>query len=29
MFEKVCGLALKNVVIVTTRWDVVGNDRAI
>jgi hypothetical protein len=29
MFEKVCGLALKNAVIVTTRWDVVGNERAV
>jgi hypothetical protein len=28
MFEKVCGLALKNAVIVTTRWDMVGDDRA-
>jgi DNA repair exonuclease SbcCD ATPase subunit len=29
MFEKVCGLALKNVVIATTRWDMVGNERAV
>jgi flagellar biosynthesis chaperone FliJ len=29
MLEKVCGPALKNVVIVTTRWDVVGNKRAV
>jgi hypothetical protein len=29
MFENVCGLALKNAVIVTTRWDVVGNERAV
>jgi hypothetical protein len=29
MFEKVCGLALKNAAIVTTRWDMVGDDRAI
>jgi flagellar biosynthesis chaperone FliJ len=29
MFEKVCGLALKNVVIVTTRWDREGNERAV
>jgi hypothetical protein len=29
MFEKVCGLALKNAAIVTTRWDVVGNERAV
>ena len=29
MFEKVCGLALKNAAIVTTRWDVVGEERAV
>jgi hypothetical protein len=29
MFEKVCGLAIKNAVIVTTGWDVVGNERAV
>ncbi|KAI0292778.1 P-loop containing nucleoside triphosphate hydrolase protein [Russula brevipes] len=29
MFEKVCGLALKNAAIVTTRWDMVGDNRAI
>jgi hypothetical protein len=29
MFQKVCGLALKNAAIVTTRWDVVGNERAV
>jgi hypothetical protein len=29
MFQKVCGLALKNVVLVTTRWDVVGDERAV
>jgi hypothetical protein len=29
MFEKVCGLALKNAVIVTTRWDAVGDERAV
>jgi hypothetical protein len=29
MFEKVCGLALKNTVIMTTHWDVVGNERAV
>jgi hypothetical protein len=29
MFEKVCGLALKNAVIVTTHWDVVGDERAV
>jgi myosin heavy subunit len=29
MFEKVCGLAIKNSVIVTTRWDVVGNERSV
>src|ERR1700755_3042624 len=29
MFEKVCGLALKNAVLVTTRWDVVGEERAV
>jgi uncharacterized phage infection (PIP) family protein YhgE len=28
MFEKVCGLALENAAIVTTRWDTVGDDRA-
>jgi hypothetical protein len=29
MFEKVCGLALKNAAIVTTRWDAVGEERAV
>jgi hypothetical protein len=29
MFEKVCGLALKNAAIVTTRWDAVGDERAV
>jgi hypothetical protein len=29
MFEKVCGLALKNAALVTTRWDVVGDERAV
>jgi hypothetical protein len=29
MFENVCGLALKNAVIVTTHWDVVGYGRAV
>ncbi|KAI0292815.1 hypothetical protein BC826DRAFT_1105405 [Russula brevipes] len=29
MFEKVCGLALKNAVLVTTRWDVVGEAKAV
>jgi hypothetical protein len=29
LFQKVCGLALKNTVIVTTHWDVIGNDRAV
>jgi hypothetical protein len=30
MLENICGpTALKNVVIVTTRWDVVGNERAV
>jgi hypothetical protein len=29
MFEKVCGLALKNAVIMTTHWDAVGNERAV
>ena len=28
MFQNVCGPALENAVIVTTRWDVVGNKRA-
>jgi hypothetical protein len=27
MFEKVCNLELKNTFIVTTFWDVVGNDK--
>jgi hypothetical protein len=29
MLKKFCGSALKNVVIVTTRWDMVGNEKAI
>jgi hypothetical protein len=29
MFENACGLALKNAVIMTTHWDVVGNERAV
>jgi hypothetical protein len=29
MFERVCGLALKNAAIVTTRWDVVGDEKAV
>jgi hypothetical protein len=29
MFEKVCGLALKNAAIVTTHRDVVGDERAV
>jgi hypothetical protein len=29
MLQKVCGLALKNTIIVTTRWDVVGNQKAV
>jgi hypothetical protein len=29
MFEKICGPALKNAAIVTTRWDAVGDERAV
>jgi hypothetical protein len=29
MLENVCGEALKNVIIVTTRWDMEGNERAV
>jgi hypothetical protein len=29
MFERVCGLALENAVIVTTRWDKVGDEAAV
>jgi len=29
VFEKVCGLALENAAIVTTRWDVVGYKKAV
>jgi hypothetical protein len=29
MFHRVCGLALENAVIVTTRWDAVGKERAV
>jgi uncharacterized protein YdbL (DUF1318 family) len=29
MFHNVCGLALKNAVIVTTHWDVVGDEKAV
>jgi hypothetical protein len=29
VFDKVRGLALKNAVVVTTRWDVVGNEKAV
>jgi hypothetical protein len=28
MFQRVCGLALENAVIVTTCWDMVGDERA-
>jgi hypothetical protein len=29
MFERVCGLALKNAVVMTTHWDVAGNEKAV
>jgi hypothetical protein len=29
MFQNICGLALKNAAIVTTHWDVVGDERAV
>ena len=29
MFQNVCGLALQNTAIVTTYWDVVGEERAV
>jgi hypothetical protein len=29
MFHRVCGVALENAALVTTRWDVIGDERAV